>query len=236
MAGAGAFNNWTLNVVVPEANAAHPPPPPAVTVKVSTTGVELARPPADTVSQPGSAGLVPMVKGVPLVAAEVTLTVCAALAVVVVLLQVKVTELGEGTSALPLLVVMFTVTGTTRAVPVAGVNVIDNVPAGTVPLQPGAIVKLKFVATVVELTVAAAGITTGPEEADDSPAEPDGVTLIAEPDAASVMPTDTAVGPASVSQFSVSEVGFATNVAVACSVPVQMTSARIARSTFRERI
>jgi len=52
---------------------------------------------------------------------------------------------------------------------------------------------------------------------------------------ANVMFTVVVLGPAKVSQLRVIEAG-PTIVAVACSVPVQMTSARIARSTFRKRI
>jgi hypothetical protein len=63
-----------------------------------------------------------IVNGVPLAAAEVTLMVCAEAGLIVaglaLLLHVKLSELTEGTSAEPLLV-MFRVTGTTRAVPVA---------------------------------------------------------------------------------------------------------------------
>jgi len=146
-----------LKVVVPEASRVHPAPTPPVAVTVSTTGVELAVPPADTLSQLETVLRLPMVKGVPPVAAELTLTVCAEVTAPEVLLQVNVSELGEGTSAEPLLVVMLMTTGMLRTVPTVpvlpvGVKISCGVPPGTVPWQPGAIVTLKTVAVLVEVT------------------------------------------------------------------------------------
>lgn len=152
---AGAFTSGTLYVVVPAASAAHEV---ALGVKVTVIGVPLATPPADaTLSQLAVGLVVPKVKGVPPVAAEVTLMVAlVGLTLVWVLLQVNVTALGEGTSAEPLLVVMVTVTGIVRFVPatptvVAGANVSAGL-AGSVPVQPAAIVMVNAVALVVELT------------------------------------------------------------------------------------
>jgi hypothetical protein len=133
-------------------------------VTSSAIGVPVAVPPAETVSQLGKAGLAPMVKGVPLVAAEETLTVCAAPTTPLVELHVKLTELGEGASADPCEVTMLMVTGTLRAVPTAGVKTRPKEPPGTAPLQPGAMMMLKTTAVLIELTVLGAGSTTGPPE------------------------------------------------------------------------
>jgi hypothetical protein len=146
-----------------------------------------------------------------------------------------VAGLGEAASGFPEAVTT-RLTLTTRAVPVVGVNVTVPVVVPTVaPLHPGCALKTKLVGTVVEATDAAPASTTGPVGA-AKPAEPATETLPLLADTA-VRPIVTCGAPISVSQVRLSEAGLATSVAVAaCIVPVQMTSARIARSTFRKRI
>ena len=163
-----------------------------------------------TESQEGSTLVVlSTVNGVPLLAGDVTLTVCDGPGVYddPLLVQVMKTELGEGASAEPELV-MFKVAFTVRSVPVEGVKVSTTTWPLVAPLQPAATLKAKLVATLVEPTDKTAGLgsTTGPAGAVT-------VTLTALPATASVMPTAAGVGPRTVSQLSVSAVGFATSVA-----------------------
>jgi hypothetical protein len=83
------------------------------------------------------------------------------------------------------------------------------------------------VAVLEELTDLAAGL--GSTTALDEEVT---VTVRAVLPEAKVMPTVPAVGPKVVSHDSARAVGFATSVAVACSVPVHMASASTARGNF----
>jgi hypothetical protein len=221
-----------------------------VTVTVKLMGLALARPPADTASQLETLARLPIVKGVPPVAAEVTATDCAAVTAPVVLLQLNASELGEGDSAEPPLVVIVIVTGMKRAAPVAGVNVspvLGAVVTGSVPMQPGAIEKLNVDAAVatVEVTfrptlMSVGVIATGPPEVGipdvNTAARPaEALTLVRSATAPeyNAIGTFTTVAPVAVSQDSAIDAGPVSTAA--CIVPVQMTSARIARSTFRKR-
>jgi hypothetical protein len=137
---AGGFNRCTTKVVVPTAK----PPHPTVGCTVRATGVEAAVPPVKgvTKSHEGSAAMVlSTVNGVPPGAGDVTLTVTAPPRVSVdpLLVQVRVTALGEGASADALLVTT-SVAVTVIGVPPAGVNTSEAVvvPGVALPLQPAA--------------------------------------------------------------------------------------------------
>ena len=147
------------------------------------------------------------------------------------LVQVSVTGLGVAASAVPELV-MIRLRFTMRAVPVVGVNVTVPVVVPTViPLHPGVALKTKFVGVGFAPTDAEPGSATSPV----SVLERVGTTLPLLVDT-EVRAIVTGGAPISVSQVRLSEAGLDVSVAAACIVPVQMTSARIARSTFRKRI
>jgi len=145
---------------------------------------------------------------------------------------VRVTGLGVAARAVPEFVTI-RLRFTTRAVPVVGVNVTVPVVVPTVmPLHPAVALKTKFVGVGFAPTDAEPGSAMRPV----SVLESVGVTLplLTDTEARAIV---TGGAPMSVSQVRLSEAGFATSAApVACKVPVQMTSARIARSTFRKRI
>jgi hypothetical protein len=147
------------------------------------------------------------------------------------LVQVRVTGLGVAARAVPEFVTI-RLRFTTRAVPVVGVNVTVPVVVPTVmPLHPGVALKTKFVGVGFAPTDAEPGSATRPV----SVLESVGVTLplLTDTEARAIV---TGGAPMSVSQVRLSAVGLDVSVAVAaCKVPVQMTSARIARSTLRKR-
>ena len=215
---------------------------------VSATGVAEAVPPARpltrgvvaTVSHVGHAGVklaVGMVKGVPPLAGDVTLTIWAAPGVHVVepLVQVIVTALTEGASAdAPAVTVRLTVTETAAGAPVP-VAVKVRVAAGLLvvsPLQPAGVLTRKLrVAGVVRLcepVVIRLSVL------------PDGFVIVMPKVLPVVAPVTLTtivccVGPRSVSQdIAIGVTGFVTKVAVACRLPVQMASARTASRSFEK--
>src|ERR1700693_4320515 len=137
-----------------------------------------------------------------------------------------ITALGEGARALPEAVVMAPMVAITESgvVRPERVKVSVRVVAAVTPLQPAAMLKVKFVATVVEETERTAGLGSMTAEVAAVPAVAVTVTLPVVAPAASVMPTVTGLGPRTVSQVSVTAAGFATNDA-ACPAPVKRASA-----------
>jgi hypothetical protein len=91
--------------------------------------------------------------------------------------------------------------------------------------------KVKLVAAVVEETDRTAGLGSTTAVVAAVPAVAVTVTLPALAPVASVMPTVTGLGPRTVSQVSVTALGFAVNDA-ACKAPVKMVSASTASGTL----
>ena len=152
------------------------------------------------------------------------------------MLQMTVTALGEGARALPEAVVIVpmvvaTVSGVT---PPASVKVRVRAVAAVTPLQPAAMLKVKLVAAVVEETERTAGLGSTTAVVAAVPAVAVTVTFPVLAPEASVMPTVTGVGPRTVSQVSVTALGFAVNDA-ACTAPVKkMVSASTASGTLEK--
>jgi hypothetical protein len=124
-----------------------------------------------------------------------------------------VTALGEGARAEPEVVVgvarvAVTVSGVAPAV---SVKVSVTVPATTF-LQPAEALTVKFVATLVELTVCGEG-SVAKALVGAVPAVDVTVTVLAVAPVANIIPTVTGVGPKTVSQARVIDVGLATNEA-----------------------
>jgi hypothetical protein len=134
------------------------------------------------------------------------------------LVQVIVTAPGEGANADPEFVTA-SVAVTVRAAPEDGVKVSVTVWPFVAPLQPAPRVKLKLVAVLIELTDRVAGLGSVTTPVGDAVA----VTFTALPVTAWVIPTIPAVGPSSVSQLRVKELGFATRVALVVTASVAVT-------------
>ena len=71
------------------------------------------------------------------------------------LVQLRITELGEGARAVPeaVVIVPMVVATVSGVAPPASVNVSVKLVAAVTPLQPAAMLKVKFVGTVVEETL-----------------------------------------------------------------------------------